>query len=114
MDLTLEYRDGLTATFTCTAFGGSGAEIEFLWKTITPPFGTQQTGFNFTVETLNANGSITSIATTDILSVEDMANFFLCCVRFNGNNAENCETATISIGKRSIIFKTQIGQIVMK
>ena len=32
MDVTLEYSDDdLTATFTCTAFGGDGAMLDFTW-----------------------------------------------------------------------------------
>ena len=99
MNVTLEYSDELTATFTCTAFGGSGAEIVFLWYIVNPHLGMQQTGFNSTVETLNADNSITSVATTNTFSVEDTMNLFLCCVHFNGCNDEHCETATVSIGK---------------
>ena len=104
MDLTLEYRDDLTATFTCTAFGGSGVEIEFSWYIISRIFGTQQNGFNSTVETFNGDNSITSTATTDILPVWDIIweNFFeiICCVNFNVSDDEHCESANISIGKR--------------
>ena len=97
-DLILEYSDNLMATFTCTAFGGSGAEVVFSWSTT-----NSLTGFNSFVEILNADDSITSRATTNVLSPEDSGADYKCAVSFNGSLYENFETATLSIGKKNFV-----------
>ena len=98
MDLTLEYSDDLMATFYCTAFGGIGAEIEFSWSTT-----NSRTGFSSFVETLNADNSTTSTATTNILSLQDREGEYECAVYYNGSIYENVETAILSIGKDILI-----------
>ena len=102
MNVTLEYSDNLTASFTCTAFGGSGTDIVFLWYITNLYDGGPQNDFNSIVEIFNADNSITSTATTSTLSVGTVANIFdiLCCVHYNGSNAEHCEEAIMNIGKR--------------
>ena len=94
MNITLEYSDGLIAAFTCTAFGGSGAEIEFIWSTEGPP--------NFLIssaETLNADNSTTSIGTI-FRFINHEGGLYTCCVNYHDSDSDgNCETATINIGK---------------
>ena len=104
MNTTLEYSDSLIASFTCTAFGGNDSEIVFLWLMIDVFSDEPQNNFNSTVETLNADNSITSTATTSTLSVKSVANIseILCCVHYNGSNDEHCEAATLSIGMRNM------------
>ena len=100
MNITQEYGEDLTATFTCTAFGGNDAEIVFVWN---PQF-----VFFSTVESFNADGSITSTANTIIPFIHFMGNrtgLYSCCVYFYGSSIDqNCDTATITIGK--IDFET--------
>ena len=98
MNKTQEYGEDLMATFTCTAFGGNDAEIVFVWY---PQF-----VFFSTVESLNADGSITSTASSIIPFIHFMGNrtgLYSCCVYFHGSSIDqNCDTATISIGKISV------------
>ena len=105
MNTTLEYSDELIASFTCTAFGGNDSEIVFLWLTTDLYSDAPENNINSTVQTLNADNSITSTATTSSLSVGRVANTseILCCVHYNGSNDENCEAATLSIGKRDTL-----------
>ena len=96
MDLYLKYSENLMATFTCTAFGGSGIEIEFSWSAT-----KSSIGFSSLVETLNDDDSITSTVTTNVFSPEDSGGEYRCAVNFNGSNTyESSETATLGIGKR--------------
>ena len=96
MNLTLEYSDVLTATFMCTAFGGSGVEIFFVWTTT-----DLHTRFT-SGDTLNANDSVTSTAIMTTHFLENREYDYTCCVSYVSAQ-ENCETATITIGKKSII-----------
>ena len=95
MDMTLEYSDDLTATFTCTAFGGDGAMLVFTWSTdSTAGLDTSSQG-----ETLNPDNSITSTITTNTLTPHDRDSIYTCMVTYDGSSVENEETATISVGK---------------
>ena len=93
--MTLEYSDNLTATFTCTAFGGDGAMLVFDWATNSPA------GFDTSsqMETTNADNSTTSTITTNTLTEDDRDSMYTCAVVYNGSSVENEETATISICK---------------
>ena len=106
MNTTLEYSDNLTASFTCTVFGGSGTDIVFLWYITNLYDGEPQNDFNSIVETLNADNSITSTVITSTLSVGSVANIFevFCCVHYNGSNDVDCEEATMNIGKRDTSY----------
>ena len=100
MNMTLEYSYILTASFTCTAFGGSEAEIAFLWDIVDL---YSDVDINSIVETLNSDNSTTSTVTTNIL-VENIVIFkAVCCVAFNISIpfGDHCASAFIQIGKRS-------------
>ena len=73
--MTLEYRYGLTATFTCTAFGGEGAMLEFDWLASDSVAGLNIDSEN---EATNENGSTTSTITTNVLSLSDRGSEYSC------------------------------------
>ena len=94
--MTLEYSDDLTATFTCTAFGGDGAMLVFTWSA---PDSTAGLDISSQRETLNPDNSITSTITTNTLTLADRDSMYTCAVAYDGSSVENEETATISVGK---------------
>ena len=97
MNVILEYSDNVMATFTCTAFGGSGSEIEFYWSTV-----YTHTTFISIDETLNADNSTTSTATTTIISLQDREGLYRCSVYYSGHFLVfNTEIAILSIGKEN-------------
>ena len=93
--MTLEYSDNLTATFTCTAFGGVGAMLVFTWLTNSPA-GLDMPSQR---ETLNPDNSTTSTITTNTLTLADRDSEYTCSVVYDGSSLGNEVTATISIGK---------------
>ena len=69
MNMTLEYSDDdLTATFTCTAFGGDGAMLVFTWSATDSTAGLDIYSQS---ETLNPDYSTTSTITTNTLTLAD-------------------------------------------
>ena len=99
--MTLEYSDDdLTATFTCTAFGGDGAMLVFIWLT------NSATGFNTSSlrETLNPDNSTTSTITTNTLTVDDSGSDYTCDVMYQGGSGVSDATATLNIGKYIITY----------
>ena len=64
VDMVLEYGDMLTTTFSCTAFGGYGAQLQFVWDPSERFESLSQ------VEMINTDNSTTSSITTNILSGE--------------------------------------------
>ena len=92
--MILEYRDDLTATFTCTAFGGDDAELVFTW---TPPSEFATSSQN---QILNTDNTTSSAITTLPLSLMlDRGKSFTCDVAYDGTTNEDEATATINIGK---------------
>ena len=94
--MTLEYSDDdLTATFTCTAFGGDGAMLDFTWLTYSPA------GFDASSqsETLNPDNSTTSTITTNTLTVDDSGSEYTCDVMYQSGSEVNDATASLNIGK---------------
>ena len=91
--MTLEYSDDLTATFTCTAFGGDGAMLVFTWSPANSIAGSSQ------METTNPDNSTTSTITTNTLTADDRSSMYNCTVVYDGSSVENEETATLNIGK---------------
>ena len=95
-DVFLEYSDVLTATFTCTAFGGDDAPLTFEWLA---PSGV--TGFNISsrIDGINADNSTTSSITTFPLSLSDRGSMYTCDVTYEsapGDDAEASATVDIS------------------
>ena len=91
-DVVLEYSDNLTATFSCTAFGGNESEINIAWATeipdeLQPP-----------QEAVNPDGSITSIVTTNILNLSNRGSEYTCSVSYSGDSEVNEDFATLSLG----------------
>ena len=93
--MTLEYSDDLTATFTCTAFGGNNSVLVLSW--------THSAGASLNTDTesttVNPDNSTTSTITTDTLTVEDRGSEYTCDVTYDGSSSANEATATLSIGK---------------
>ena len=100
MDVTLEYSDDLTATFTCTAFGGDNSVLVLSW--------THSAGASLNADTenttVNPDNNYTSTITTDTLTLDDRGNEYVCHVEYDGGSEENVATATLSIGKSSEVY----------
>ena len=97
VDVTLEYRDVLTASLTCTAFGGDSAELIFTWISA-----SGITGYNVSsnIEIQNSDNSTTSRITTLPLSLSDRGSRYTCDVAYASNPTEEVEaSATLNIGK---------------
>ena len=95
VDTTLEYSDDLTATFSCTAFGGNNSVLVLSW--------THSAGANLNADTENTtvspDDSYTSTITTDTLTLDDRGSEYTCEVEYDGSASVNEATATLSIGK---------------
>ena len=94
--MTLEYSDDLTATFTCTAFGGDDAVLVFTWSDTNS---TAALNASSQSETLNSNNSVTSTITTNTLTLADRDSEYTCTVVYEGTLPKNEEKANITIGK---------------
>ena len=95
--MTLEYGDVLTASFTCTAFGGDSAQLIFTWI-----YRSGITGYNASsnIEIQNSDNSTTSRITTLPLSLSDRGGQYTCDVAYASDPAEEVEaSATFNIGK---------------
>ena len=93
----IQYSDDLTATLTCTAFGGDGVELHFRWSSPNNaiPFNTDSH-----VEIANEDYSTTSIITTDPLSLAHRGEMYTCDVAYASNPSEENEVlATLNIGE---------------
>ena len=95
-DMILEYTDVLTATFTCTAFGGNDAPLEIDWL-------AEATGVNINSRTdvINADNSSTSSITTLPLSLSDRGSVYSCDVTYEGapSDPDTEASATVDIGE---------------
>ncbi|CAI8037869.1 Tyrosine-protein kinase-like otk, partial [Geodia barretti] len=92
-DMILEYSDVLTATFTCTAFGGDDAPLAIDWL-------SQATGFNAIsrIDGINADNSTTSSITTLPLSLSDRGSIYTCDVTYESAPGDDNEaSATVDI-----------------
>ena len=96
MDMTLEYSDDLTATFTCSAFGGNNSVLVLSW---THSLGASLNEGTETT-TVNPDNSYTSTITTDTLTLEGRGSEYTCHVEYDGSSEENEATATLSVGKK--------------
>ena len=94
--MTLEYSDELTATFTCTAFGGDGVALVFTWSDTNS---AAELNASSQSETLNSNNSVTSTITTNTLTLDDRDSEYTCTVVYEVSLPKNEETAAITIGK---------------
>ena len=96
-DMILEYSDVLTATFTCTAFGGNDAELLFNWN---PTAGFNDDSLK---QMINPNdNSTTSTITTDPLTLSDRGETYSCNVEYDLNQ-RNAEAATLAIGENLLV-----------
>ncbi|CAI8010587.1 Neural cell adhesion molecule L1 [Geodia barretti] len=89
-DMILEYSDVLTATFTCTAFGGDNAPLTIDW--LAP---SDVTGLNISSKTedINADNSTTSSITTLPLSLSDRGSMYTCDVTYEGAPSDDTEAS---------------------
>ena len=95
--MTLEYSDDdLTATFTCTAFGGDGAMLDFTWSDTDSPAGLDISSQS---QILNPDNSVTSTITTNTLTVGDSGSEYSCDVMYQGGSEESEAMATLNIGE---------------
>ena len=102
-DVTVEYSDDLTATFSCTASGGVNEDLVFTWNAP-----NDATDFNdrTRMETMNADNSITSTITTQPLSLSDRGEVYTCDVAYAGFPDRDSESfATLNIGKTIAIYQ---------
>ena len=96
-DVTVEYSDGVTASFTCTAFGGDNEELVFTWI---PPNDATDFDDNTQVETMNADNSTTSTITTLTLSLSDRMQVYTCNVAYaDFPDGQEDSIATLNISK---------------
>ena len=105
-DMILEYSDVLTATFTCTAFGGDDAPLTIDWQ----PQGAGATRFNISSRTdvINADNSTTSSITTLPLSLSDRGETYICDVTYESAPSDDNEApATVDIGEYTCKVKCE-------
>ena len=91
--MTLEYSDTLTATFTCTAFGGDGAQLVFHWS----PASTFDTSSQ--MEERNQDNSTTSTITTNPLTLSERGDTYACGVEYDGGSSDSYSEAVVNIGE---------------
>lgn len=92
--MTLVYSTMLTTTLSCTAFGGNGAQLEFIWTSTVG--GLDQ---DTQIETLNEDNSTTSTISTMILTVENIGRY-ICDVAYQSSPDDTDDlSATINISK---------------
>ena len=96
VDMTLEYSDTLTATFTCTAFGGDGAQLEFHWAPATAFVSDSQ------MEEMNTDNSTTSTITTNPLTLSDRGDTYTCRVEYEGSSFDSESEAVVNIGEEAL------------
>ena len=105
MDMTLEYSDDLTATFSCTAFGGNNSVLVLSW--------THSVGANFNTDTESTtinpdDNTYTSTITTDTLTLDDRGSEYTCDAEYDGSSSANEATATLSIGKEIYCYDIDV------
>ena len=95
MDVTVEYSDTLTASFSCTASGGNGTTVEITWSDSIDSSGLNSTS---RADMVNPDGSITSTISTNLLELSDGGSEYTCDVSYSGSSEENEDFATLTIG----------------
>ena len=103
--MTLEYSDTLTATFTCTGFGGDGAMLDFTWSPTDSPSGLNLAS---EAENVNADNSTTSTITTNTLGLGDRGSRVTCDVMYEGETDNSEDFGTLNIGKRINQYSVKI------
>ena len=91
--MTLEYSDTLTATFTCTAFGGDGAQLVFAWTPASTFVSDSQ------MQQMNQDNSTTSTITTNPLTLSDRGETHTCEVEYEGSSSDSESEAVVNIGE---------------
>ena len=91
--MTLEYSDTLTATFTCTAFGGNGALLVFAWAPATAFVSDSQ------MPVINQDNSTTSTITTNLLTLSKRGDMYTCEVEYEGGSFDSESIAVVNIGE---------------
>ena len=103
-DVTVEYSDSLTASFSCNAFGGNNSAINI---DLIPPSGSS--GLNESSRTVmtNGDGSTTLTISTNQLTLADRGSEYTCDVSYQGAPSEqdNEDLAILYIGKLSFALK---------
>ena len=106
VDINLVYSDNLTAVFTCNAFGGDGAMLDFQWSIInsdsTLAVLDQNSDTVSQREEINEEDNSTTSEVIINVTLADRGNIYACQVRYSRDDATfgMPETATIlSIGK---------------
>ena len=97
-DVTVEYRDSLTASFSCNVFGGNNSAINI---DLIPPSGSS--GLNESSRTVmtNADGSTTLTISTNQLTLADRSSEYTCAVSYQGAPSvqDNEDFAMLYIGE---------------
>ena len=96
-NVTVEYSDSLTASFSCNAFGGNNSAIDI---DLIPPSGSS--GLNQSSRTVmtNQDGSTTLTISTNQLTLDDRGSEYTCDVSYQGAPSEqdNEDVAMLYIG----------------
>ena len=96
-DVTVEYNNTLTASFSCNAFGGNNSAINI---DLIPPSGSS--GLNESSRTVmtNSDGSTTLTISTNKLTLADRGSEYTCDVSYQGAPSEqdNEDFAMLYIG----------------
>ena len=95
--MILEYSDVLTATFTCTTFGGDDAPLAIDWLS---PAGVTGLNISSRIDGINADNSTTSSITTLPLSLSDRGSMYACDVTYEGAPSDVTDAlASVDIGE---------------
>ena len=96
-NVTVEYSDSLTASFSCNAFGGNNSAIDI---DLIPPSGSS--GLNQSSRTVmtNQDGSTTLTISTNQLTLDDRGSEYTCDVSYQGapSGQDNEDVAMLYIG----------------
>ena len=99
MDVTVEYSDSLTASFSCNAFGGNNSAINI---NLTPPSGSSGIINESSRSVMNnPDGSTSLTISTNQLTLADSGGEYTCDVSYQGapSGGDNEDVAMLYIGK---------------
>ena len=100
MDVTVEYSDSLTASFSCNAFGGNNSAINI---DLIPPTSGSSGLINESSRTVmtNPDGSTTLTISTNQFTLADRGSEYTCDVSYQGapSGQDNEDFAMLYIGK---------------
>ena len=97
------YRDNLTGVFTCNAFGGDGATLDFQWSSINSDSSFAVLDPNsdtvFQREYINEEDNSTTSEVIINVILADRGNMYACQVRYSRDDATFGTASILSIGR---------------